>query len=126
MIRVLLAEDQAMVRGALSALLSREPDIEVVAEVARGDEVVQVALSTQPDIALLDIEMPGGDVHKIRVYSFAIGSFDDKTIRLVSLQVQRINPQGNPSKPDLVVSVEGLSGIALYNTGDGFKTGDGQ
>ena len=61
MIRVLLAEDQAMVRGALAALLSREQDIEVVAEVARGDEVVQAALVTQPDVALLDIEMPGGD-----------------------------------------------------------------
>src|SRR5260370_39638428 len=61
MIRVLLAEDQAMVRGALSALRSREQDIEVVAEVARGDEVVQAALASQPDIALLDIEMPGGD-----------------------------------------------------------------
>ncbi len=61
MIRVLLAEDQAMVRGALSALLSREKDIEVVAEVARGDEVVKAALAAQPDIALLDIEMPGLD-----------------------------------------------------------------
>lgn len=61
MIRVLLAEDQAMVRGALSALLSREQDIEVVAEVARGDEVVEAALTAQPDVALLDIEMPGGD-----------------------------------------------------------------
>jgi two-component system, NarL family, response regulator DesR len=61
MIRVLLAEDQAMVRGALAALLSREQDIEVVAEVARGDEVVEAALVTRPDVALLDIEMPGGD-----------------------------------------------------------------
>ena len=61
MIRVLLAEDQAMVRGALAALLGREQDIEVVAEVARGDEVVQAALAVQPDIAVLDIEMPGGD-----------------------------------------------------------------
>jgi two-component system response regulator DesR len=61
MIRVLLAEDQAMVRGALSALLSREKDMKVVAEVGRGDEVVQTALSSQPDIALLDIEMPGLD-----------------------------------------------------------------
>lgn len=61
MIRVLIAEDQAMVRGALSALLSREPDIEVVAEVAQGDEVVQAALVARPDIALLDIEMPEGD-----------------------------------------------------------------
>jgi two-component system response regulator DesR len=61
MIRVLLAEDQAMVRGALAALLSLEGDIEVVAQVARGNEVVGVALTTQPDVALLDIEMPGGD-----------------------------------------------------------------
>lgn len=61
MIRVLIAEDQAMVRGALSALLSREPDIEIVAEVARGDEVVQAALAALPDVTLLDIEMPGGD-----------------------------------------------------------------
>jgi two-component system response regulator DesR len=60
MIRVLLAEDQAMVRGALAALLSREQDIEVVAEVARGDVVVQAACTSQPDVALLDIEMPGG------------------------------------------------------------------
>ena len=60
MIRVLLAEDQAMVRGALSALLSLEEDIEVIAEVGRGDEVVTVARSVQPDVALLDIEMPGG------------------------------------------------------------------
>ncbi len=61
MIRVLLAEDQAMVRGALAALLSRERDIEVVAEVARGDAVVEAALVASPDIAVLDIEMPGGD-----------------------------------------------------------------
>jgi two-component system response regulator DesR len=58
-IRVLLAEDQAMVRGALAALLSLEEDIEIVAEVARGDEVVTAALAAQPDVALLDIEMPG-------------------------------------------------------------------
>lgn len=61
MIRVLLAEDQAMVRGALAALLSREQDIEVVAEVARGDAVVEAARLAHPDVALLDIEMPGGD-----------------------------------------------------------------
>ncbi len=61
MIRVLLAEDQAMVRGALAALLALEGDIEIVAEAARGDEVVPLALATRPDVALLDIEMPGGD-----------------------------------------------------------------
>ena len=61
MIRVLLAEDQTMVRGALAALLTLAGDIEVVAEAARGDEVVPRALESQPDVALLDIEMPGGD-----------------------------------------------------------------
>jgi two-component system response regulator DesR len=61
MIRVLLAEDQALVRGALAALLSLEGDIEVVAEVARGEDVVPAALDARPDVALLDIEMPGGD-----------------------------------------------------------------
>ncbi len=61
MIRVLLAEDQAMVRGALAALLMLEGDIEIVAEVGRGDEVAAVARATKPDVALLDIEMPGLD-----------------------------------------------------------------
>jgi two-component system response regulator DesR len=61
MIRVLLAEDQAMVRGALGALLALQPDITIVGEVARGDEVVSAALAARPDVALLDIEMPGLD-----------------------------------------------------------------
>jgi two-component system response regulator DesR len=60
-IRVLLAEDQAMIREALAALLSFEDDIEVVAQVGRGDEVVITATRTKPDVALLDIEMPGLD-----------------------------------------------------------------
>ena len=59
MIRVLLAEDQAMVRGALASLLNLEPDIEVVAQVSRGDEVLAAATAAAPDVALLDIEMPG-------------------------------------------------------------------
>ncbi|MEU0557306.1 response regulator transcription factor [Dactylosporangium maewongense] len=61
MIRVLLAEDQGMMRGALALLLDLEPDIEVVAQVATGDEIVPVAERVRPDVALLDIEMPGGD-----------------------------------------------------------------
>jgi two-component system response regulator DesR len=61
MIRVLLAEDQAMVRGALASLLGLEGDIDVVAEVERGDEVLARARATCPDVALLDIEMPGLD-----------------------------------------------------------------
>ncbi len=59
MIRVLIAEDQAMVRGALASLLGLEADIEVVAQVSRGDQVVDAALAAGPDVALLDIEMPG-------------------------------------------------------------------
>ncbi|WP_294980360.1 response regulator transcription factor [uncultured Microbacterium sp.] len=61
MIRLLIADDQALVRGALSALLGLEPDIEVVAEVGRGDEVVDAAVRASADVALLDIEMPGMD-----------------------------------------------------------------
>ncbi|MEV5984638.1 response regulator transcription factor [Streptomyces sp. NPDC052051] len=58
-IKVLLAEDQSMVREALAALLGLEADIEVVAQVARGDEVVAAARAHDLDVALLDIEMPG-------------------------------------------------------------------
>lgn len=61
MIRLLLAEDQGMVRGALAALLAFEPDFEVVAQVSSGDEVVPAAREARPDVALLDIEMPGID-----------------------------------------------------------------
>jgi two-component system response regulator DesR len=61
MIRVLLAEDQAMVRGALASLLALEEDIDVVAEVDRADAVLEAAHAARPDVALLDIEMPGGD-----------------------------------------------------------------
>ncbi|MGY2702978.1 MULTISPECIES: response regulator transcription factor [unclassified Nocardioides] len=60
-IRLLLADDQALVRGALSALLGLEPDLEVVAEVGAGDQVVPAALEHHPDVALLDVEMPGMD-----------------------------------------------------------------
>lgn len=60
-IRLLLADDQALVRGALSALLGLEPDLEVVAEVGAGDEVLPAVLEHRPDVALLDVEMPGLD-----------------------------------------------------------------
>jgi two-component system response regulator DesR len=58
-VRVLLADDQSMVREALATLLGLEDDIEVVAQVARGDEVLAAAREHTPDVALLDIEMPG-------------------------------------------------------------------
>jgi two-component system response regulator DesR len=60
-IRLLLADDQALVRGALSALLGLEDDLEVVAEVGSGDAVVPAAREHAPDVALLDVEMPGLD-----------------------------------------------------------------
>jgi len=61
MIKVLVAEDMHIVRGALVALLGLEPDIEVVAECASGDEIVPLAQSVRPDIALIDIDLPGKD-----------------------------------------------------------------
>ncbi|GIJ51930.1 DNA-binding response regulator [Virgisporangium aliadipatigenens] len=61
MIRLLLADDQALVRGALAAMLDLEPDLTVVAQVAAGDEVVPTARRVDPDVALLDVQMPGLD-----------------------------------------------------------------
>jgi two-component system response regulator DesR len=60
-IRLLIADDQALVRGALAALLDLEPDLDVVSEVGRGDEVIEAAKNARPDVALLDVEMPGLD-----------------------------------------------------------------
>ena len=61
MIRLLLADDQALVRGAMAALLDMEPDLRVVAEVGRGDEVVDAVRAHAVDVALLDVQMPGLD-----------------------------------------------------------------
>ena len=61
MIRVLLADDEAMIRSALAALLRLEDDIEVIAECEDGEQAVAEALRLQPDVCLLDLEMPGLD-----------------------------------------------------------------
>lgn len=61
MIRVLPAEDMSMVRGALTALLAYEEDLGVVADVERGDQVVRTAPAVHPDVAVLDIDLPGLD-----------------------------------------------------------------
>lgn len=61
MIPVMLAEDQALLRQALAEILDREDDIAVVAQVGRGDQVLAAALRTRPQVALIDIEMPGRD-----------------------------------------------------------------
>jgi two-component system, NarL family, response regulator DesR len=60
-IRILLAEDQHVVRGALVALLELEADLTVVAQTGRGDEVLPAALAHRPDVAVLDVDMPGLD-----------------------------------------------------------------
>ncbi|MFF8828553.1 DNA-binding response regulator [Streptomyces sp. NPDC015131] len=60
-VRILLAEDMHMIRGALIALLELEPDLEVVASVDRGDTIVKAALETRPDVAIIDIDLPGTD-----------------------------------------------------------------
>ncbi|NUW33010.1 response regulator transcription factor [Nonomuraea sp. SMC257] len=58
MIRVLLADDQALIRAGFSALLNAEDDIEVVAEAANGEQAVALALEHRPDVALVDVQMP--------------------------------------------------------------------
>jgi len=60
-IRVLIADDQALVRGAIAALLSLEPDLEVIAEVGSGGDAVTTAVAERPDVVLMDVEMPGMD-----------------------------------------------------------------
>ena len=60
-IRLLIADDQALVRGAIAALLGLEPDLEVVSEVGSGDAAVTAVADLSPDVALLDVEMPGLD-----------------------------------------------------------------
>lgn len=87
MIRILLAEDQGMMRDALALLLGLEPDITVVAEVGTGDAVVPAALRERPDVALLDIEMPGGD---------GITVAADLRARLPSCQVLILTTFGRP------------------------------
>ncbi|GII91281.1 response regulator transcription factor [Sinosporangium siamense] len=61
MIRVLLADDEHLIRGAIASLLSLEPDLTVVAQVGRGDEVAAAVAEHRPDVVVLDIEMPGLD-----------------------------------------------------------------
>jgi two-component system, NarL family, response regulator DesR len=60
-LNILLAEDVAMVRGALVALIELEPDLKVVVAIERGDDIVASALAYQPDIAIIDIDLPGMD-----------------------------------------------------------------
>lgn len=87
MITLLLADDQALVRGAMAALLGLEEDLEVVAEVGSGTEVVEAALRTRPDVAVLDIEMPGLD---------GISAAAELTARLPGTAVLIVTTFGRP------------------------------
>jgi two-component system response regulator DesR len=104
-IRLLLADDQALVRGALAALLDLEPDIAVVAEVATGEEVVAAARQHQPDVALIDVEMPGMD----------------------GIEATRALKQDRPATRVLIVTTFGRPGYlrrALQAGADGFVVKD--
>ncbi|ACY98499.1 MULTISPECIES: response regulator transcription factor [Thermomonospora] len=61
MIKILLADDEHLIRGAVAALLNLQPDLEVVAEIGRGDQVLAAVREHDPDVAVLDIDMPGAD-----------------------------------------------------------------
>jgi two-component system response regulator DesR len=61
MVRVLIAEDMRILRDTLVALLELEDDLEVVAELAAGDQIVPAALQHHPDVAVIDIDLPGTD-----------------------------------------------------------------
>lgn len=82
MIRLLLADDQALVRGALAALLNLESDLDVVAEVGSGDQVVDAVREHRPDVALLDVEMPGTD--GITATAAVRASFPDTRVLIVT------------------------------------------
>ena len=105
MIRLLLADDQALVRGALAALLDLEPDLEVVVEVGSGDAVVGAATAHEPDVALLDVEMPGMD----------------------GIEATRALKAARPSTRVLIVTTFGRPGFlrrALQAGADGFVVKD--
>src|SRR5690242_19387913 len=81
-IRLLLADDQALVRGALAALLNLEPDLQVVVEVASGDAVLPAVKTHRPDVALLDVEMPGMD--GIAATAVVRDRFPDTRVQIVT------------------------------------------
>ena len=104
-IRLLLADDQALVRGALAALLDLEADLTVVAEVGSGDLVVAAATEHAPDVALLDVEMPGLD----------------------GIEATRALKQALPATRVLIVTTFGRPGFlrrALQAGADGFVVKD--
>lgn len=106
LIRVLVADDQALVRGALTALLDLEPDLQVVAEVGRGDEAVAAAIEHRPDVALLDVEMPGLD---------GLTAAAELTARLPTCRVLMVTTFGRPGYLKRAMAA-GASGFVVKDT----------
>lgn len=105
-IRLLLADDQALVRGALAALLNLEPDLLVVAEVGSGDEVLAAAREHRPDVALLDVEMPGLD---------GIAAASELTAALPAVKVLMVTTFGRPGYLRRALKA-GASGFVVKDT----------
>lgn len=105
-IRLLLADDQAMVRGALATMLGLERDIEVVAEVGRGDEVLAAAQEAHPHVALLDVEMPGQD---------GIAAAAELRDRLPAVKVLMVTTFGRPGYLRRAMQA-GASGFVVKDT----------
>jgi len=106
MIRLLLADDQALVRGAIASLLDLEPDLEVVAQVGRGDEVLDAAIASRADVALLDVEMPGLD---------GIGAARLLRAELPSCRALIVTTFGRPGYVRLALEA-GASGFVVKDT----------
>ncbi len=106
MIRLLLADDQALVRGAIASLLDLEDDLEVVAQVGRGDEVLAAARASKADVALLDVEMPGLD---------GIGAARQLKAELPSCRALIVTTFGRPGYVRLALEA-GASGFVVKDT----------
>ncbi|MDQ1545242.1 MAG: two-component system, NarL family, response regulator DesR [Actinomycetota bacterium] len=109
MIRLLLADDQALVRGAIASLLDLEDDLEVVAQVGRGDEVLEAARSSRADVALLDVEMPGLD---------GIGAARQLKVEYPSCRALIVTTFGRPGYVRLALEA-GASGFVVKDTPSG-------
>jgi two-component system, NarL family, response regulator DesR len=108
-IRLLLADDQALVRGAIASLLDLEDDLEVVAQVGRGDEVVAAARAAGADVALLDVEMPGLD---------GIGAARALRTEFPSCRALIVTTFGRPGYVRLALEA-GASGFVVKDTPSG-------
>lgn len=109
MIRLLLADDQALVRGAIASLLNLEPDLEVVAQVGRGDEVLEAAIASMADVALLDVEMPGLD---------GIGAARELKAKYPHCRALIVTTFGRPGYVRLALEA-GASGFVVKDTPSG-------